>query len=692
MKRQRKKEKLASEVYIKKPQEDKKQKKMLQLTKNHLFAKALAKPDIENVNERRESSTRMKLNNVTKVSASEIIPTELKILEDKKKNMAVTSNTRSERFLSINVKHKFNNTPKESSKKFASEKIVVIHTAVTKLVNKSNPLYDSTCSAAVDKRIASSKIYGHQSEEELHVPSDVLNKKKKKLGVEICMTAINVDDEERIGSAKSSGSHDSMNQEFHHFKPIKALPRTPFKILGGKQLEPKLIRVIPLLKKMSKVVPNPPVPTHSKKVFGCALSAFKRIVGQWALTDFLRQQETKKIEHHKVERLSSRAIKKIEMKECIKIDISNALSCDSNENCTKNPCSKIVNGTVCNKKDNTVYNKAKQTINLGNNRRNGLIPSAIENKKTELRKDVEVVQIDHEDNDDHVNVDLLDNSDWQHIPDPLGPSLNKFDLPSERSRPVFEFAAVENIAERIKRRKAASIDNVRNTVYKVKAEEEITSKKSSARGCQLKAQKLDIKLDKPFTKRGKNTFETTVSSKTIKRLARIKKLSKRLRYNGASESTEVPAVKQMTPEPVLESESSRTVRCKPTERTKTLEMGTINVMLSNPLPRKRPRKNAYPSKKQKSLALVLSSSELRIDHKNFFLIKEQERYKRLAEQECKDRELAEQLQARFNAMEQVAGRTRREEGICRPPDNKGVQPAKKYVYQEKITWSNEWMD
>lgn len=80
----------------------------------------------------------------------------------------------------------------------------------------------------------SSKIFGLQTKEELHVPSDVISNKKKKLGVEVCVT--NVEGEERIGSAESAGSHDSINQEIHHFKPIKALPRTPLRITLGMYL------------------------------------------------------------------------------------------------------------------------------------------------------------------------------------------------------------------------------------------------------------------------------------------------------------------------------------------------------------------------------------------------------------------------------------------------------------------------
>jgi len=36
-------------------------------------------------------------------------------------------------------------------------------------------------------------------------------------------------------SSMSTGSHDSINQEMHHFKPIKSVPRTPPKKLSGEQ-------------------------------------------------------------------------------------------------------------------------------------------------------------------------------------------------------------------------------------------------------------------------------------------------------------------------------------------------------------------------------------------------------------------------------------------------------------------------
>ena len=44
----------------------------------------------------------------------------------------------------------------------------------------------------------------------------------------------------------------------------------------GKQIDPKLIRVVPVIKKAMHALPKPPTPTNSKRIIGCSWSAFKR--------------------------------------------------------------------------------------------------------------------------------------------------------------------------------------------------------------------------------------------------------------------------------------------------------------------------------------------------------------------------------------------------------------------------------
>jgi len=88
-----------------------------------------------------------------------------------------------------------------------------------------------TSNYSMDPGCSTSRAYATETKEELRVPSDVVNSKKKSLGIEVCTTL--ADDDERIGSAESSGSHDSINQEIHHFKPIKTVPRTKLQISSG---------------------------------------------------------------------------------------------------------------------------------------------------------------------------------------------------------------------------------------------------------------------------------------------------------------------------------------------------------------------------------------------------------------------------------------------------------------------------
>lgn len=54
-------------------------------------------------------------------------------------------------------------------------------------------------------------------------------------------------------------------------------------ILDGRPLDPKLIRVLPILKRVSNSVPKPPTPTCLRKSLGCSWSAFR---GQYIFEHF----------------------------------------------------------------------------------------------------------------------------------------------------------------------------------------------------------------------------------------------------------------------------------------------------------------------------------------------------------------------------------------------------------------------
>lgn len=46
-------------------------------------------------------------------------------------------------------------------------------------------------------------------------------------------------------------------------------------ITDGRQIDPKLIRVVPILKRISNVIPKPPSQIHLKRIIGCSWSAFR---------------------------------------------------------------------------------------------------------------------------------------------------------------------------------------------------------------------------------------------------------------------------------------------------------------------------------------------------------------------------------------------------------------------------------
>lgn len=48
-----------------------------------------------------------------------------------------------------------------------------------------------------------------------------------------------------------------------------------YSLVDGKHIDPKLIKVVPILKKMSNAVLKAPSPTCLKRIIGCSWSAFR---------------------------------------------------------------------------------------------------------------------------------------------------------------------------------------------------------------------------------------------------------------------------------------------------------------------------------------------------------------------------------------------------------------------------------
>jgi len=255
MRRERQAEQMASEALIQKIQvED--QLLLAQLAQDQLLAKSLAKQQQKEAtkcyneclttsmpsyvfNESKFNYTAIRINN-TEAPRTETACLEgrhMGLPESVKDNsktrqmnallskMGMYSNVCGSKEINVSSTHK--NPPT-----YCCQKQLPVYNAVAKKHQTvSKFTQPSTSNYSTDPGCSTSRAYAIETKEELRVPSDVVNNKKKSLGIEVCMTL--TDDDERIGSAESSGSHDSINQEIHHFKPIKTAPRTKLQVSSG---------------------------------------------------------------------------------------------------------------------------------------------------------------------------------------------------------------------------------------------------------------------------------------------------------------------------------------------------------------------------------------------------------------------------------------------------------------------------
>lgn len=266
MRRQRQEEQRASEALIQKIQAEEQHLLLAQLAQDQLLAKNLAKKQVAEkqkeakcYNECLNTSSvsgyaydtskfnvkSTRVNNVEAPQAESVhldtskrmtsLPESVRDNSElRRTNMALLSKICAERY--CKVKTNASNTYKN-----CCPKQLAVYNVVTKsFKHQAVPRYIQPCTSnyTMDPGCSTSQAYATETKEELRVPSDVVNSKKKSLGVEVCRTHGSIgshrtEDDERIGSAESSGSHDSINQEIHHFKPIKTVPRTSFKISSG---------------------------------------------------------------------------------------------------------------------------------------------------------------------------------------------------------------------------------------------------------------------------------------------------------------------------------------------------------------------------------------------------------------------------------------------------------------------------
>ncbi|EGI61894.1 PREDICTED: uncharacterized protein LOC105149564 [Acromyrmex echinatior] len=635
MRRERQAEQMASEALIQKIQAED-QLLLAQLAQDQLLAKSLAKQQQKEAtkcyneclttsvpsyvfNESKFNYTAIRVNN-TEAPRTETACLEgrhMGLPESVKDNsktrqmnallskMGMYSNVCGSKEINVSSTHK--NPPT-----YCCQKQLPVYNAVAKKHQTvSKFTQPSTSNYSTDPGCSTSRAYAIETKEELRIPSDVVNNKKKSLGIEVCMTL--TDDDERIGSAESSGSHDSINQEIHHFKPIKTAPRTKLQISSdGKQIDPKLIRVIPILKKVSNAEPTAPSLTHVKRI-GCSWSAFRGKIKQDVkekhavhnLKDntsrtSIDQKPSTSFVHSQT--ISNKSMTKPQTNDAIRrLDFIPESSFDSNKNYTKN-ANKIINGTKVSKKsDDEEWDARKTRKSWRPIMQNGMVTKS--NRYKNLRSSRK---------ESRLTVNVIDEE--EDDPTSSNPTFNKTSSQDDK-RDDDDNVAVENIAERIKRRK----------------------------------ENIDIKMSE-------SEMESTASKRS--RIATKKKaLPERIDENQVTFSTSQDSTE------TDENFTGRTKRRKMSKRKSTRNSTRTSSMAgeSDGACNKNNSKFNYDSPPESCDEIeCVSESERPMDKlSDEELIEEQQRIERMLLQERADFELARRLQAEYDEMEQIAGRTRR---------------------------------
>ncbi|KAL2721595.1 kinesin-related protein 4-like [Vespula maculifrons] len=692
MRRQRKNEEIASVALIRKIQVEEQQQQFVQIAQDQLLAQSLAKKQLAE----KQKEVTMYQNECATSSVSncsvdtskfdtksmpllntEIFKFDGPSLETRKMNLselkngselrrsniALISKIRAERYAS-SVKPNTSNAYKDSTAKFCCQKSMPVYNTIARTLKHqvvTKFTQPGTSNYALEPGCSTSKIYGMQSKEELRVPSDVLSSKKKSLGVEVCMTSGNGD--ERIGSAESAGSHDSINQEIHHFKPIKAMPRTPFKMsIDGKQIEPKLVRVIPVLKRISNALPKAPSPTHLKRIIGCSWSAFKGKIRQdmkikenvcdtrERIDDVEQNPSTSLTQQPNV--IVNRSSKSQIHDAIRRLDLVPELSFDSNKNYAKN-INRTINGTKVSKKlildEHVTSGKVQKTWR--SQIKNGMMGKSKRQKNIwSNKKDVEFALDEEEMNDNVTNSDPSFNNAKERL------ECNEHLECNEQEEDSRDNVAVENIAERIKKRKV-NIKRKNSQVEQdkiIEADSGDESKPTNKRGIRKRA----------LSRKGNNQTSTSErSAVTVQKRIKLNCSHKpTLRNKSENIKNDVDSLNTSC-KTIIHGlrKSSRNIKAVVNNSSKKYDQDVLNKENPNNNKHNYDRLNSCLvsqgtiSNNNTNSATIINENVL----SNEEVIKEQERIERLVLQEKEDFELAQRLQTKFDEMERIAGRTRR---------------------------------
>ncbi|OAD47018.1 hypothetical protein WN48_05780 [Eufriesea mexicana] len=613
---QRKAEQIASEALIRKIQEEEKQQQLSQLTQDQLLAKSLVKKQL--ADKHKESKYKNFLNvssssfHTSKFNVATMTEMDLYKLEPhsskyekapllqpqdnsglRRSNIALISKICAERYASsIKSSVDLSNTCNDSTSKFCCQNPMPVYNAISRTVKHQTAKIIEPCvsKCSLEPRTSTSKIYGTQSKEELHVPNDIVNSKKKSLSVEVCVSS--GDDDERMGSAESA---------------------------DGKQIDPKLIRVVPIFKRISNVVPKPPSQTHLKRIIGCSWSAFRGKTKQsFKEKDVCKEEIEQKslmkpsTSCNQPQIIASKGTK-FQIHDSIrKLEYISEVSFDSNKNYTKD-VNNIINGTKISKKLIEEHRDIRKVQKSWKSHiRNGMVCKSKRQKTLWTKKDIKVA----------TNVEMKNSS---------SASIKLNSLCNEEESEVREEdeITIENIAERIKKRKLNTDKKNSTRVSSLNSNLETVIKRNTRkRLCRKEELEYKATDDVPLTlqKRSKTKYTRTALPKTKQGRVRSTKQSSTESSEKSDASTGLNCQISNSGSNCNSSESCIVMQGCISENNNTTETNTII------------EKN------------VLSDEEI---------IKEQERMERLVIQEKEDFELAQRLQAKFDEMEGIAGRTRR---------------------------------
>lgn len=330
-----------------------------------------------------------------------------------------------------------------------------------------------------------------------------------------------------------------------------------------------------------------------------------------------------------------------------RLDFVPETSFDDNKNYTRN-ANKIINGTKLNKKlslnDESDVRKTRKSWRT-HVVRNGLIAKSKRHRNALSGRKGTEITLDEK--------DKRENSSRNSSSPDKTSSQNEWDGDEE--------VVVQNIAERIKKRK------VNAEKRKLETEFDTTPKKDTRKKRRL----TETRHESPEMDNRASVPSSQESAKLDgKSVSRVKRL--RIRENSQSSNTENPGNSEQSSNATGSSKTIATSRLKRSARnsnlTKISSKGGSNELdgardryINNKFNYDSPPESCDETEERVSEGSNAIGNRVndKFDLSDEEILEEQQRIERLLLQEREDFELARRLQAKFDEMERIAGRTRR---------------------------------